>query len=550
MSKFFIDATTQQWPALRLFSIYRVVVSVVFFGLSIFAPQDTYLASHNPQQLQLVSIIYLAIAIVALVFAYLRWFPYKVHVYLTILFDIAALTYIMHLYGGITSGFGTLLIAVVAGGSLLLPGKSAILFAALATLAVLLHEFYASLYDVFEKTAFTQAGLLGAALFATALAGITLASRATESAKLAEQRGIDLANLANLNNHLINRMESGIMVVDEDGTIRMHNRAAWKLLGQPEISDHSKLLDISIPLNDLYKSWQKAEDNPNYRNHLVKLKQKGIKDLQVRMTPVGSRKYDKGSVIYFSDNTDIDRQVQETKLASLGRLTASIAHEIRNPLGAISHAAQLLDESNELQQADRRLATIIQDQSLRLNNIINNVLRLSRREKAKPEDIALRTWLTNFIEEFSRTNDIPKNWLSMKIAPADSIVSIDPNHLHQVMWNLCKNAKKYGANGSEEVKIQIIANLTEGELLPYIDVIDFGPGIDEEYQAQLFEPFFTTSDTGTGLGLYLSRELCKNNGGDLRYIRMEDGGSCFRIELSSKLDLPEDIQENLGESLS
>jgi len=539
MSNFFEEKTIQQWPALRLFSLYRLALSIIFFGLSFFANQSKFLASLNPNLLRWISGCYVAIAIIALICAYFRWLPYKLQVYFSIIIDIIAIVALMNLYGGVTSGFGTLMIAVVAGGSLLLPGRTALLFAALATLAILGHEIYASLNGIFEKTAYTQAGLLGAALFATALLAITLAHRATESAKLAAQRGVDLANLAKLNEHLVNRMEAGIMVVDDDGTIRMHNHAAWKLLNQPEISEQTKLLNISMPLFDLYKSWNKAAENPAFRNHLGKLKRANQADLQVRIMPVGLRKHDKGSVIYLNDNTEVDKQVQETKLASLGRLTASIAHEIRNPLGAISHAAQLLDESTELPKADKRLATIIQDQSVRLNNIINNVLRLSRREKSKPEKIELSPWLRKFIEEFSRTNDLEDDWVSLKMVPSDGSVTMDANNLHQVLWNLCKNAKKYGAHQGENVRIKLLANIDQPETSPYLDVIDNGPGISIDDQSQLFEPFFTTSDTGTGLGLYLSRELCKNNGGDLRYINMPEGGSCFRIEFPSPINYGE-----------
>lgn len=539
MSNYFEEKTIQQWSALRLFSLYRLTISVIFFGLSLFADKNRFLASLDPNLLKWVSVCYVLFAIIALICTYFRWLPYKPQVYFPIIIDIAATVTLMHLYGGVTSGFGTLMIAVVAGGSLLLPGRTALLFAALATLAILSHEIYANLYGDFEKTAYTQAGLLGAALFATALLAITLAHRASESAKLAAQRGVDLANLAKLNEHLINRMEAGIMVLDDDNTIRMHNHAAWKLLDQPEISEQTKLIDVSAPLFDLYKSWNKAAENPAFRNHLGKLKRANQADLQVRIAPVGLRKHDRGSVIYLNDNTELDKQVQETKLASLGRLTASIAHEIRNPLGAISHAAQLLDESSELHMADKRLATIIQDQSIRLNNIINNVLRLSRREKSRPEKIELGTWLRKFIEEFIRTNDINNDWVSLKITPADGTVMMDPNNLHQVLWNLCKNAKKYGVEQDNDVRIQLLANSNHPESPPYLDIIDSGPGISVNHQSQLFEPFFTTSDTGTGLGLYLSRELCKNNGGNLRYIHLPEGGSCFRIEFSSPINFGE-----------
>ncbi len=539
MSSILKDGETQQWPALRLFSLYRFAVSAIFLIFSIFANYINFLISPNPTLLRWVSVIYMLLSISALICTYFRWIPYKLQVYSTIVIDIVAITLLMHFYGGISSGFGTLMIAVVAGGSLLMPGKSALLFASLAALAMLLHEIYSSLNAIFEETAYTQAGLLGAALFATALLAMAMAHRASESAKLAARRGIDLANLAKLNEHLINRMDSGIMVIDDDGTIRMTNRAAWKLLDEPDLTKDSKLIDISVPLHDLHKSWRSVSKNPDFHNHLDKLKRNNASDLQVRITPVGSRKHDKGSVVYLSDNTEVEQQVQETKLASLGRLTASIAHEIRNPLGAISHAAQLLDESNDLHQADKRLATIIQDQSIRLNNIINNILRLSRREKAKPENIELRPWLTKFIEEFVRTNDMSKISISIRITPPDGHVSIDPNHLHQVLWNLCKNAKKYGSVNNDEAKIQFIANLNNNGHASHLDVIDLGPGVEKDHQNQIFEPFFTTSESGTGLELYLSKELCKNNGGDLRYINHLEGGSCFRVEFPSQIKIGE-----------
>jgi len=539
MSNFFEEKTIQQWPALQLFSLYRLFVAFIFLGLSLFANKSRFLASLNPDLLTWVSGCYILVAIIALICAYSRWLPYRLQVYLSIIIDIVTVVALMHLYGGVTSGLGTLMIAVVAGGSLLLPGRTALLFAALATLAILSHEIFADLNGFFDTTAYTQAGLLGAALFATALLAITLAHRTTESAKLAAQRGIDLANLAKLNEHLINRMEAGIMVVDDDSTIRMHNHAAWKLLNQPEIRAQTKLLDISVPLYNLYKSWNKLAENPNFSSHLGKLKRANQANLQVRIMPVGLRKLDRGSVIYLNDNTEIEKQVQETKLASLGRLTASIAHEIRNPLGAISHAAQLLDESSKLHKADKRLARIIQDQSIRLNNIINNVLRLSRGENSKPENIELRNWLQKFLQEFSRTNNLNNDWASLKITPSDGTVMMDPNNLHQVLWNLCENAKKYGVRQGKDAHLQLLADINNPETRPYLDVIDNGPGIPVDHQTQLFEPFFTTSDTGTGLGLYLSRELCKNNGGDLRYIITSESGSCFRIEFPSPVSFGE-----------
>jgi two-component system sensor histidine kinase PilS (NtrC family) len=244
---------------------------------------------------------------------------------------------------------------------------------------------------------------------------------------------------------------------------------------------------------------------------------------------VGARIEDRGSVIYLNDTSDISQQVQQSKLASLGRLTASISHEIRNPLGAISHAAQLLEESESLSSADKRLADIIHMQSNRLNQIIQNVLRLSRKDEVTLERVELQSWLSTFVQEFGEINKLAIDWQQIEVTPASLQVLIDSRHLHQILWNLCSNAIKYGEQKNQTIEIKLVAYVDQRRNTAYMDVIDNGIGVELADQEKLFEPFYTTSITGTGLGLYISRELCLSNGGDLTYSNLSPEGSCFKI---------------------
>jgi two-component system sensor histidine kinase PilS (NtrC family) len=392
--------------------------------------------------------------------------------------------------------------------------------------ALLAQELIGDYAGIIENTSYSQTGLLGIALFATAILAMTLAKRASESARLAEKRGIDLANLAQLNEHLINRIDSGIMVIDEDNSIKLMNRAAMSMLGQEENTKNTSLSNISPGLFSILEKWQA---NSVKSSETFALQRENLSSLHVRMTKVGSREEDKGSVIYLNDTSDFDRQVQENKLASLGRLTASIAHEIRNPLGAISHAAQLLEESDTLTPDNKRLGNIIHDQSNRLNKIIESVLNLSRRNNVSQEKIPLCNWCQKFIIEFGRMNDLSDGWCLLSSEDTKIHVWMDTNHLHQVLWNLCSNALKYGRKQDKFPIIELKAFVNSNNANIYLDVIDDGPGVSANEINKLFEPFYTTSNSGTGLGLYISKELCLMNGGDLTYIDASGHGSCFRI---------------------
>ncbi|MEW8525719.1 MAG: ATP-binding protein, partial [Candidatus Thiodiazotropha endolucinida] len=232
-------------------------------------------------------------------------------------------------------------------------------------------------------------------------------------------------------------------------------------------------------------------------------------------------------LIFLEDTSQITREAQQMKLASLGRLTASIAHEIRNPLGAISHASQLFDESPNLNPADQRLTEIIKTNTARVNQVIENVLQLSRRDPGKPQNIQLKPWLERLIAELIKHQGFESKELFLQIEPANTEINADPEQLRQIVANLINNAREHGPK--DGLKVHVIGGITQEFNHPVVDIIDNGPGIDPKVARQIFEPFFTTRSAGTGLGLYIARELSESNHIRLEYIPGPTGGSCFRL---------------------
>jgi two-component system sensor histidine kinase PilS (NtrC family) len=238
---------------------------------------------------------------------------------------------------------------------------------------------------------------------------------------------------------------------------------------------------------------------------------------------------DGGVVIFLEDTSLIAERVQQAKLAALGRLSASIAHEIRNPLGAMSHAGQLLAESPGMGQAEHRLTDIIRVNSRRVSHIVESVLALSRRAPAHPERLQLVPWVEDFTREFVQTLELYEGAVGLVGDSPEIEVRMDPTHLHQILWNLCDNAVKYASAAAGAIAVEISCGVLEPSGRPYLEVADRGPGIAPDKAEQIFEPFYTSQPGGTGLGLYISRELAERNGAALRYQPRRGGGSAFRI---------------------
>ncbi|OOG23591.1 two-component sensor histidine kinase [Thioalkalivibrio denitrificans] len=513
------------WRSLRIFSFYRLIAAGLLLAVHLMGTGPTTLGAALPEAFLVAATAYVLAALVLGFTGRLRRPAFETQVGLQAAADIPLITAITYASGGVASGLGMLMVPVIAGLSLQMPGRWGLLFAALASLSLLGAEIQGLALGLLDEGAFTQTGLLGAGLFATALLAMALSWRARESEALALRHSIDLANMAELNAHIIDRMQSGVIVANDEGHIHLVNEAAWNLVGNPDPENPSSLADLSPRLYAALREWLM---DPARGSALTLPGDNQGPELRVRFTRLGVERA-VGTLLFVEDTAELRRQMQSAKMASVGRLTASIAHEIRNPLGAVSHAAQLLAESEDLTPPDKRLAGIIQAQSERMNAVIQSVLRLSRREEPRREEIELLSWITTFAREFQGHHHLEMDQVAIRITPADTRILFDPDHLHQVLWNLCDNALTYGAVPDERVRIELRGGANLVGRHASLDVLDNGPGVNPRIDRQLFEPFVTTGDNGTGLGLYISRELCENNGGSLDYLPLPSGGSCFRI---------------------
>jgi two-component system sensor histidine kinase PilS (NtrC family) len=517
------------WKPLRLLSFYRVILAGLLAVLFFSIPEDTGLGLRQQDLYAITSIAYLAFSVFAGFSARLRRPGYELQSFTQIVVDIVAITVLMFASGGQASGLGVLLLIAVAAGCILLPGRMAFLFAAIAALAVMGEEVYSSVFlQISNTSGYTQAGLLGLALFITAAATNLLVGRIKETEALARRRGIDIANLATLNAHIVQRLQAGIIVTDHEHRVRLINQAAQKLLNLTSIENGRPLEELSAQL------FARLEDWHNKPDAVQTVEPAKIGDIKVipHFTLLGTAD-GIGSLIFLEDAAKQAKQAQQLKLASLGRLTASIAHEIRNPLGAISHATQLLDESEELNNSDQRLITIIGNHTRRVNAVVENVLELSRPGTSSPHWIRIRDWLDEFVDEFVNSGSCQAEQMEISVTPTDLEVYMDPSLLHQVVWNLCQNATLHGAQDSVPFRLRLVCEASPATLKPHLDIIDNGPGIDPDSAETIFEPFFTTRSTGTGLGLYIAREICENNQCSLDYLPIESSGSCFRITFTS-----------------
>lgn len=517
-------ADAQAWRSLYYLNLYRIVLAGLFITLLATGTAPKLLGQLNPGMFAGTVTVYLAVAIVFSFGIQAKWPVFSLQVFIQFLADVVAILLIMYSSGGIATGLGMLLVVAVAGASLLTGGRIPILFAAIASLSILGQELYSSIYLSAAASHYTQAGILGAACFATAIVSHMLAERARESADLARQRGIDLANLEQLNEHIIQRMQSGILALDADGVLRMANRSALKLLGAERDVTGIRLDALSTELAEQWHDWR---DRTGSRTRYIQTE--GIGANIIASFADMQNQGNTGTLVFLEDSASVSQRAQQLKLASLGRLTASIAHEVRNPLGAISHAGQLLSESPDLSEGDRRLTHIIAKQATRVNGIIENIMQISRRHKPDPVQVNLADWLRDYRSEFIGIRELDEHDIVLEASAPDLNVYMDPSQIHQVFDNLCNNALRFAKSTP---RLSLFAGCAESEDRVYVDVIDSGPGVQEDNESHLFEPFFTTEADGTGLGLYIARELCEVNKATLKHLGMTAKGHGFRISFS------------------
>ncbi|MCW5588851.1 MAG: hypothetical protein KIT27_04225 [Legionellales bacterium] len=515
------------WNALYIFNGYRLALAaglllIIYFNHDFF-PQ----AINHRQSILILLWVYLSFALLSMVMTVLRRPSFSLQVILPVLFDIFILTMVLHTSRAEIAILGILMNASIAGGSILTEGRTSIFFAAIASLSILFEHAYSLMGGSALDVNYMEVGIVGLTFFATAILGHTLSKKLRATEAIASQQGKDLAYISEINQYIVQQIRSGIMVVNCRQEIEMINHSAQKLLFLTQDALGKPLKAVIPVLADLFSQWQAYRAAPIPPFQL----DEHANLISPQFIDVGDE--GKGVVIFLDDLSLATQQAQQLKLAALGRLSASIAHEIRNPLGAVSHAAQLLEESSQLTSQDKRLLQIIRQHADRMNQIIKNVLQLSKRSTQDLTAYPLSPWINEFFASYQQTHH-PDAIIDIEITEKQLPVYFDLSQLSQILTNLCDNGLRYSYQASGQKRIKIIAGIEKYENYAYIDIIDFGDGIETHQLDHLFEPFFTTEQQGTGLGLYIAKELCEVNHANLKYYDLTTGESCFRIYWSLK----------------
>lgn len=506
------------WTSIRLLNIYRLGLAALFFSQS-FVAQSPLLTIVDLALYSWVSLAFLILSLVWMLAARIERRGFEQQVSLQIYGDTILIILLMHACGGISSGLGMLLIISIAVTSLLAKQSLALIFASLASLGLLAEHIYSTIHVSGYSGNSTQVGILGATLFATAIVTHKLNLRLRSSELLVQQRERDVALLSALNQEIIENLQAGVLVLTKNHQVRHINRTALQMLNIPSGSVFSLKRDQPklLALLDLWL------ENPE-RDKPFLPAESGIDNLQISFRLLQSKEND-STLIFLNDVSSIKSSMLQAKLASLGHLTASIAHEIRNPLGAISYAAQLLSENDNLEATEKRMTEIIHQHTGRINHIIEDILKISRGSSTAMEKIDLRQWLLKFIESFCLGEQVEPQKLSLDIDSVDPVIYFDQGHLTQIMTNLCANAC---IHGSQERPVHIKVYYDQASSLN-IEIADEGPGISQQDMDKIFEPFFTTSHQGSGLGLYIVSQLCELNNASIFVRDNLYGGTSFNI---------------------
>lgn len=518
-------AAPEDWRALRLLSFYRLALVGLFLALLAAEYTPQILSAIKPDWYRWICTGY-ALSALLLTWLVQTQRPYlTAQAHLNFLVDLAAIAALVYASGGVDDGLATLLLIPVVVCALVLSPRMAVMQAAIGTLVMFGVELVRQYNGPIDAGAFTSSGVLGLILFGTSVAANTVAQRARRSEALALRMGSEFDNLSRLNEVVLESMHTGVIVLDDNLRIGNLNASARELLRTTSRAEGRSLELESAPLAERLRGWLAAKELNDTPVSLGP----NMPEVNLRISRLGGAERAPIMVV-IEDASRLREQAQQIKLAALGRLSASIAHEIRNPLAAISHAGQLMYEATDISPENRRLLAMIHRHTDRIDKIVNDVMALSRRESARPSVIPLALWLEDTVALYREGHIKEQRTIEIGEIAKSLRVSFDHRHLQQLMFNLWDNAFRHGARDGAAIIVRVSAG-AERNGRPWLDVADNGPGIPPEVVDKIFEPFFTTSHGGTGLGLYLARELCELNHARMSYQR-RPVGACFRISFT------------------
>ena len=440
--------------------------------------------------------------------------------------DVVFLSLLVAAYAGVGGGLGMLLVFTSGVAAMLLPLRKALLVASIASLSMIGTAAWR-----FVTTGAADDSIFQAALFSvTAMIVAVLASRfaywARDFRLIAEKRKATLTELEQVNELIIRRMRTGVVAVDETNLIRVMNESAWFLMGSPPVRQRS-LRSLSPRLEQALVDWKKQPD--------VEPKPVILEPSQAQILPSFvslPSESGLGAMIFLNDNNVVARRAIELSVNSLAKLSGSIAHEIRNPLAALNHASQLLEESPQIRLAEMRLIHIIQNHAKRMNGIVENILQLSRREQSRPELVPLHTFLPEFANEFETSQTNRALDFKTAIDTQETYVLYDKSQLSQCLWKLLDNAVDHASRDKPDPAVRLALRRDPEAGFCIITVADNGPGISKAQLSKIFEPFYTTRREGSGLGLYIARQLCEANQAELTVDSEPGEGAYFHIRLA------------------
>ena len=518
------DADRALRRELYFFTLYRVFEAVLLVFV-LFGPlPDLAGDARHPVFARGLSLAYLVVSVV--LFLVGGRGDVRIHTVVGVAVDLLLGTLAIHALPASGASIALMLAFNVGAGALLLRTRYGIAIAGLATTALIGEYTWSHLVEGGAGMTLGQVLLTSAAYLTLAGLTSTLGRQLREGYNLAEARGAEAAQLSEVNELIIRRMRTGVLLVDGHDNIRLANEAASLLMGEAGDADAQGIRHLGVALPELARRLQR------WRAGETEASPMQISPDQPEVVPRFTRLLaNSDQVLIFLDDTALAaRRAESLTLATLGRFSASLAHEIRNPLAAINYAVQLLEESPDIPTADRRLLEIIRQQGTRMNGIVENVLGLARRDHAKPEHVDLGEQVRQFVDDYRQGHPLEDDTVQATTPKAPVPALVDPRQLHQVLTALVYNALTYGRMPGQPARVTVRVT-ADGSGQPMIEVLDRGPGIPERVQSQLFRPFFTTSSHGTGLGLYIARELCRANQASLDYVPVPGGGACFRLRL-------------------
>ncbi len=452
--------------------------------------------------------------------------------------DIVFLSLLVFAYSGVGGGVGILLIFTSAMAAVLLPLRLALLLASMASLSMIGTALWNSVYYTATAENLLQSGLFGITAMIAAVMANQLAYWARDYRLIAEKRKETLTELEQVNELVIRRMRTGVLAVDDSNMIRVMNESAWFLLGSPSVRERS-LRSLSPRLEHALAEWKK-DTTADPRPVVLEPSQAQILPSFVALpSEIGLN-----ALLFLNDNNVVARRAVELSVSDLAKLSGSIAHEIRNPLAALNHASQLLEESPQIRLSEMRLIHIIQNHAKRMNGIVENILQLSRREQSHPELVPLHTFLPEFANEF-QTSQVNRSLdFQAFVEPEETYVLYDKSQLSQCLWKLLDNAVDHASREKAIPRVRLALNRDEESGFCIITVADNGPGISQNQLSKIFEPFYTTRKEGSGLGLYIARQLCEANQAELTVDSVAGEGAFFHIRLALARAAPKTVIES------